>query len=103
MGKVACKRHGPTVGPLSCDHIRAAVANSVRLGWADYRLDLGDGTPLQHKLCEECAAQFGLSPNELIPEAIGRDESKYPYRAPVCGACFREWREGVQNGAVPNA
>ena len=104
MGKVACHRHGPTIGPLSCDHIRVAVADSVCLTWGDYHVDMGDGVAaLRHKLCDGCAARFGLSPNELVAEAIWSDESKYPYLAPVCGACFREWCNGAQDGAVPNA
>jgi hypothetical protein len=106
MGKVACKRHGPTVGPLTCDHIRVAIANLTTVSSLDeYRLDvLGDGThPLRHMLCQECAARLGLSPDELIPEAVGLDESRYPYLAPACGACFREWCNEVQNARVPDA
>jgi hypothetical protein len=106
MGVVACERHGTHPGLLSCDHVSQAVANSAVLPSVDnYRFDLtGDGTTvLDHMICGECAARFGLSPSELISESVWEDERRFPYVCPVCAACFLEWRNGVQDGVVPNA
>ncbi len=99
MGAVACERRGTHPGLLSCDHVHEAVANTTLLrSLAVHRFDIaGNGsTVVEHMLCAECAVQFGLSPGELIPEAVWGDERKFPYVYPLCAACFLEWRNQVQ-------
>jgi hypothetical protein len=94
MGLVRCNRHGDQTGPLTCDHIGAAVRSSFDPVEppVDFSVDLIDDRSvlLDVLLCEPCAQRVPASRLAVIG---GRrfEQADFPYVAPICGLCLKEW------------
>jgi hypothetical protein len=91
VSRVICNSHGIHSGLLCCDHVREAIRARENLPFAEHRLSLGSRESMPAMLCTDCATRFGLSVDEPVPDDVWSDESRFPYVAPACAACVREW------------
>ena len=91
VSRVICPTHGVHSGLLCCDHVGEAIGALESLSFAEHRLSLGPRESMTAMLCTDCAMRFGLSVDEPVPDDVWQDEGRFPYVAPACAACFREW------------
>jgi hypothetical protein len=99
MGKELCQIHGGQIGQLCCPHVEAATRGHSALTPNETvrtSVDLlDDGTELMPIVyCQECAAQFGITQDSLLPSRVLDEEGRIPYCSPRCGVCFDSWRKG---------
>ena len=96
MGKELCQIHGGQIGQLCCPHVDAATRGHSALSPKETvrtSVDvLDDGTELWPIVyCQECATQFGIAQDSLLPSTVFDKEGLIPYCAPRCGVCFVSW------------
>ncbi len=94
MGRVICKTHGASGGPLCCDHVLAAVyKNGPRVQYHKVTYDAsGDGScVLSHLLCTGCLERYGLESTKEVTDDVWGDRTRFPNTCPVCEECLAEY------------
>ena len=91
MGMVLCEKHGRNTGPLCCKHVIEAVYGGTGpVSFAEVTCDVtGDGEcVLRHLVCNECLAEYQLTPGAEVDEKLWSDDAEFPATAPVCHMCL---------------